>query len=126
MKHRKGLLGRIRMWGLAGLVAVGSGLGWTQEGGAPASSPPTPDSISAAVHELQEQVRELRSVVTEMRSESAAYRAETAELRRELQQTRTQLTAPKVPQPDTTYEMSPATSTAGGTARLAQIPSRPR
>ena len=125
MKQHKGLLGRIRIWGLAVLVVAASGLGWTQEtsAGALAASAPTPDSMAAAVHELQEQVRELRSVVTEMRSESAAYRAETAELRRELQETRTQLTASKAPpQSDGLYEMSPATSAAVTDSKVSANP----
>src|SRR3989441_5546140 len=40
------------------------------------------ESLTTAVHELQDQVRELRAAVVEVRSEAAQYRAETAELRK--------------------------------------------
>ncbi|MGH9499143.1 MAG: hypothetical protein ACRD3L_08360 [Terriglobales bacterium] len=62
--------------------------GWAQ--GAAASPPPAGDSVSAAVHDLQQQVSELRAAVAEIRSEAAQYRAETTALRRELQAMRAQ------------------------------------
>jgi hypothetical protein len=76
---------------LALLLLLESASGWGQE--LSTSATPPADSLTVAVHELQDQVRELRAAVVEVRSEAAQYRAETAELRRELQATRGELAA---------------------------------
>ena len=90
------------------VLLVGSVVGWTQEANTPPAPPP--DSMAAAIHELQEQVRELRAAVVEVRSEAAQYRAETAELRRELQATRSQLAASSLPPQTGSFAVSPATA----------------
>ena len=87
MRRRNRLPGRIRGCSALALFLLASILsGWTQDSAPPAAPPP--ESMGAAIQELQTQVRELRSVVTEMRSEAAQYRAETEELRHELEATR--------------------------------------
>jgi hypothetical protein len=95
------------------LLLLGSGSGWGQETNIPSTAPG--DSMTAAVHELQEQVRELRAAVVEVRSEAAQYRAETAELRRELQATRTEVAASGVSQPGAYAAAPAATANSAGT-----------
>lgn len=119
MKQGNGLPDWIRKSSRAGLVLlIGSVAGWTQE-----KSPPPPDSMTAAIHELQEQVRELRAAVVEVRSEAAQYRAETAELRRELQATRSQLAASSLPQQTSSYAAPFATG--AGNPQSANSSSEP-
>jgi hypothetical protein len=108
-------------------VLANSLFGWTQDSVPP---PAAPDSMAAAVQDLQMQVRELRSVVAEMRSEEAQYRVDTEELRRELQATRSQLaasnspaaisssTANSVPSSDTGAASTPRNPTEGRIASL--------
>jgi hypothetical protein len=97
VKQGIGLPGRLCESNILGLLLLlGGASGWAQETSAPVTPPA--DSMTAAIHELQEQVRELRAAVVEVRSEAAQYRAETAELRRELQATRTDLAASGAPQ----------------------------
>jgi hypothetical protein len=92
VKHGIGLLHWFRESSvLALLLLLESASGWGQQ--LSTSATPPADSLTVAVHELQEQVRELRAAVVEVRSEAAQYRAETAELRRELQATRGELAA---------------------------------
>src|SRR5207244_2344665 len=90
------------IWKSAGFFALLVGLpAWSQQ----ASPPPAQqtESLTTAVHELQDQVRELRAAVVEVRSEAAQYRAETAELRKELQVTRSQLVSSGVPSQPNSY-----------------------
>ncbi len=103
------------IWKSAGFFALLVGLpAWSQQ----ASPPPAQqtESLTTAVHELQDQVRELRAAVVEVRSEAAQYRAETAELRKELQVTRSQLVSSGVPSQPNSYagpSSAPANSRAG-------------
>ena len=97
MKQGIGLPGRLCESNILGLLLLlGGASGWAQETSAPVTPPA--DSMTAAIHELQEQVRELRAAVVEVRSEAAQYRAETAELRRELQANRGEVSASGAPQ----------------------------
>ena len=109
MRRRNRLPGRIRGCSALALFLLASILsGWTQDSAPPAAPPP--ESMGAAIQELQTQVRELRSVVTEMRSEAAQYRAETEELRHELEATRNQLA------------MGNSTASPGSPAETAALP----
>jgi hypothetical protein len=96
VKQGIGLPSRLREFSILGFLLLGSAWGRAQEASAPATPPA--DSMTAAIHELQEQVRELRAAVVEVRSEAAQYRAETVELRRELQATRSELAVSSPPQ----------------------------
>ena len=80
--------GCIVMAALGGLILLSlANFAWAQAAG----SPPPPDaSLTAAVHDLQQQVQELRSAVMEIRQEAAQYRAETVALRNELEKARNQ------------------------------------
>lgn len=119
MKHGIGLPHWFREFNILALVLLGSTASWAQETGTPAIPPA--DSMTAAVHELQEQVRELRAAVAEVRSEAAQYRAETAELRRELRATKTEMAAPGPAQTDP-YAVAPdgGDSSASATPHLSQ------
>src|SRR5207248_7344376 len=103
------------IWKSAGFFALLVGLrAWSQEA-SPTSAQQT-ESLTTAVHELQDQVRELRAAVVEVRSEAAQYRAETAELRKELQVTRSQLVSSGAPSQPNSYagpSSAPANSRAG-------------
>lgn len=73
---------------MAWLLLVGSVTGRTQDLNQSREAVATdsrPDTMSAAIHELQQQVRELREAVLELRSEAAEYRTEAQELKRQLQ-----------------------------------------
>ncbi len=103
------------IWKSAGFFALLVGLrAWSQEASPPSAQ--QTESLTTAVHELQDQVRELRAAVVEVRSEAAQYRAETAELRKELQVTRSQLVSSGVPSQPNSYagpSSAPANSRAG-------------
>jgi hypothetical protein len=73
---------------MAWLLLAGSVTGRTQDLNQSREAVATdsrPDTMSAALHELQQQVRELREAVLELRSEAAEYRTEAKELKRQLQ-----------------------------------------
>jgi hypothetical protein len=87
VKQGNGLpVGMGRCGRLVLVLLLGAACGWAQETKPPAAVPD--QSMSDAVHELQEQVRELRAAVAEVRTEAAQYRAETLELRHELEANR--------------------------------------
>jgi hypothetical protein len=121
VKHGIGLPDWFRKSSVLVLVPLlVSASGWGQEASTPATPPA--DSLTAAVHELQEQVRELRTAVLEVRSEAAQYRAETAELRRELQATRGELASSGAGQSGA-YAATPAAT--GNSAREKPAPNLP-
>src|SRR5438309_7030259 len=78
------------IWKSAGFFALLVGLpAWSQQ----ASPPPAQqtESLTTAVHELQDQVRELRAAVVEVRSEAAQYGGKTRVFRKDLKVPRAHL-----------------------------------
>ena len=78
---------------VAAFVVLSGTYGRSQEGAAPAVSPPSGETV-AAVRDLQDQVRQLRLLVDDMRAENAQSRAEMHQLRQDLQATRALLERP--------------------------------
>ena len=90
--YRTGLLVALNRYGLGWLaLLLFAAAGNAQKTPQPSAPAAQNDSVTAAVHDLQEQVRQLREAVAEIRSEAAQYRAETLSLRMELQHTRAEV-----------------------------------
>jgi hypothetical protein len=94
VKRRDGLPGRIKIFGMTGLVLLAGNIQGLAQTPVPPGTEPS-DAMTTAVRDLREEVRELRTAVTELRSEAGQYRAETEQLRRELESSRTRSTAPE-------------------------------
>ena len=95
VKHKNGLPGRIRRFGVDGIVSPCGKCSWDGRKRRLRRRRNHADAMTDAVRELQEEVRELRNAVVELRSEAGQYRAETEQLRRELQAARSPGTAPE-------------------------------
>ena len=88
------------------------------------STPATPQSGDAALHDLVSQMRELRAAVEQMRNENAQSRAEVHELRQELEETR-KLLLPLVASTNAGSSSSAAAESTLQTANAETAPASP-